>query len=396
MRERDASKYLERGTFRPGNGSYRSEFIRKLEKKEKKDSDWRKKFRKIVARTAIVASGLGLMGSADAYNNYEVESSAVANVNFRSDPLYPETDGTAIVFFDGFGTFNANTLTKYIGPLIQENVMDGELWSVSYGNAPLDSQDLTDKILATAADRNIDTIVVAGYSTGGIIGTESTDILMQTPGVQVPAVVNISTPNGYEGLRPARQAEIGAAHLVADLPYAEYSTLVRFIGEMYFRNDQYSNGANAFENGINFAQTGVDVINELDNPELPGTWLLIDQVLAIETADLQQNLHNIGQAPSNKLRPVVIYLGTDEPGYDYMVDNARSSADICSYAAEAQLQCQIYDVPGAIHTRPDLANDEYRQTLQLAAPAIRRAFDDEQSNFNIHNAFIPTRLTTLR
>ena len=118
-------------------------------------------------------------------------------------------------------------------------------------------------------------------------------------------------------------------------------------------------------------QTALQAADNLSRPNIPGTWLLVDQTLAIAEADIESNLQKIHeQYDSEKPLPSLLYLGTGEPGRDYMVDDDVSSMNICRYAHLNKMSCSIYDVPGAIHTKPAKTPDAYTETFQEAGARL--------------------------
>jgi hypothetical protein len=53
------------------------------------------------------------------------------------------------------------------------------------------------------------------------------------------------------------------------------------------------------------------------------------------------------------------------------VDDKKSGAEICSYAAEVDLPCFRYNVPGAIHMRPNLTIGAYNEALAKLATRLQ-------------------------
>jgi pimeloyl-ACP methyl ester carboxylesterase len=369
---------------------HKSDFLRTLEKNERMERHPTYKYvKKALAILALTGIALGMdAGIHDIQNNMDIANHAKIDITVEGKALKAENADTAIVFLNGFGTYNADMLITSIGPAVQP-VIDGEEWSVSYGNAPLSIDALTNEVKALAVERGTKNVVIVGYSTGGILAIEEADKLVNDTNLNVKAVIAISTPDGYDGIRPARQTELESVKTVASIPYAEYSTPLRFIGEMYFRRSLYTEG-NVIENLQNFFTTTDAVNQDLANKNMPGTWLLVDQGFAIIDANLKQNITDIGNAPSTKLMPDIEYLGTAKPGYDYMVNNWVSSKSICTDALKARLSCQINNVPGAIHTRPGLTKDEYKKTMQTASIQIQSAIAANQSLYSLNNLRILT------
>jgi len=357
------------------------DIVERLERKSQKKIERRGR-RNLGALALLTTTALGLsLYWADVHENQQIEETASTDVDFLYEPLDEANSDSAVVFMDGFGTYDADILTKYLGPVVQQAV-DGELWSVSYGNAPLNAENITRDIIELAEERDIDRVSLVGYSAGGIISMQVAEDLLEQTDLKVEAIIPISTPDGTNGLRPARQEEMKAIDWLGYIPGSAYSTGVRQVGEMYFRRDQFTEG-DPVQNWNNFWKVWNIVGDAIEDERIPGTWLLVDQVLAISNANLEARLDAIGDVESTQQKPVIMYLGTAKPGYDYMVDDNTSSENICSYADKAGLQCYIYDVPGAIHTRPDLKNEEYMQTVADATDEIQDAIDIEERRLEV-------------
>lgn len=313
----------------------------------------------------------------DVAKNQLAQANAKVSVAVQQEaghPGNPDDDRSAAVFFDGFGTYNSDHLARTLGPGVQD-LYGGETWSVSYGNAPLASDTIAERVLALAQDRGKRELDLVGYSMGGIINLEVAAYLSASPEVTVRSITLISSPDGIEGLRPLQRQEMDAAELVSQIPGAQYSTPLRFVGEMYFMRDRYTSG-NPVQRIERFFGAVKQARVNLSGPTFPGTWLLVDQAFAIGSADLEGELQTISERTSPKgPRPSVLYLGTGAPGRDYMVDDAVSSANICGYAARNAMQCTIRKVPGAVHTAPERTLDEYEETLADVSERVRGSIE---------------------
>lgn len=313
----------------------------------------------------------------DVYRNMEVQANARIDIDRLYEPIDPANNNVAIVSIDGFGSYDARTVAKYLGPAAQE-FLDGQIWSVQYGNAPLDAQTITDKIIELADAYNVDTIALLGYSAGGVLGARIAEQLMKQTELDVPLLMQVSTPDGAEGLRRLQLQEIEASQTIEKIPGATYSSFVRYIGEMYFRRDRYDNGSpvEILSDALTVHQA---VMKDLQKETLPGTWLLTDQVNVITSAHIEDRFASMADI-EGETPPVVVYLGTAEPGYDYVVNDKLSGSNICGYAHQHDMTCIRHNVPGAVHTRPDLANEAYLQTAELIGPMVRYAITNRALN----------------
>lgn len=196
---------------------------------------------------------------------------------------------------------------------------------------------------------------------------------MERSELDIPLLMQVSTPDGADGLRALQLQEIEVAKTIEHIPGAAYSSFVRYIGEMYFRRDRYDEG-----NPIERLQDTMDVhsavVRDLKEDTMPGTWLLIDQVNIVTSAHLENRFEAMA-SHEDKKPPVVVYLGTNKPGYDYVVNDKHSGSTICGYAHKHSMECIRFNVPGAVHTRPDLANDAYLSVADQIGPIVRHALD---------------------
>ena len=338
---------------------------------------------------AVAAVALGAYWS-DVNVHEQVEANASSHINVLNGPLDKTNDDSSLIFFDGFGSYDANGLTRDLDPAARQ-LIDGSEGSVSYANAPLSPEIISQQTIDLAKQHGWDKISIVGYSTGGLIGSEVAADIVEHSTLQLEAMYLISTPNGTGGLRAARADEMKVADIVAHIPGAQYSSLVRFIGEVYSRRDQFIH-THTVDPGDLWDTVG-NVIHDMNNKNLPGTWLLIDQTLAIAHTDMKDNLDTIGKSDATHRKPIIIYLGTAKPGYDYMVNNQKSSKEICLDAKHAGLPCFVYNVPGAVHTRPDLSIKAYEKTIKDALPTLQAALANQAMTYSIVNEKIVTRVS---
>jgi pimeloyl-ACP methyl ester carboxylesterase len=367
-------------------------YLSRGEAKEVRKADRLRNFM-VRGTTLLTLATVGLAGYwNDVEEHQQVEAAASSHINVISGPKNKANDHTAILFFNGFGTYDADVPAKYLGPVYQQEV-DGEVWSESYSNAPVNYEEMGEQLIDLADEKSVDEVDIVGYSAGGNIGSHVGAYIEQHSNLKIRLFSPVSTPDGTEGLRAARVSEMAVAKFVAGIPGAKYSSAVRFLGEMYFRRDQYMKASNPWDWLINFKDTFFNVWRDLGDKKLPGTWLLIDQVFAISDNSMKENIAAMGNTDQTHLKPVIEYLGTAKPGYDYMVNNRWSSKNICGYAGKAGLDCYVYNVPGAIHTRPDLDTKEYAKTVKDAMPQIQAALARAASAYAIQNEKIVTRVS---
>ncbi|HEY8886256.1 MAG TPA: alpha/beta hydrolase [Candidatus Microsaccharimonas sp.] len=377
------------------------EFQKKLDKQNTPDLleakaiklEWnRLKRRRNIAAHAI--AGVALLGFTvghyiqDAEENKAIQAEASISVQVEGQALDPANNDNALVFIDGFRSYNADTLTEFMTKAVQP-VIDGQSWSVGYNNAPLVPKDIAKNIIDLADGKGVHSVVLVGYSAGGDISMQVQEDIHNDSNLEVKAIVLTSTPDGAKALRPASQDSINLVEKLSWIPEIQYSSYLRFMGELAFRADRYNAGT-PIENARNFITTWNEVDADFESSKVAGTWLMFDQMLAIQNSDLKARFNELKKLPPQVVHPTVVYLGTAKPGRDYMVDSQQSSDNIKKYAKaeagskEVSIPFFSYDVKGAIHTRIDIANDEYIKTLAAAKQDIQASIAKQEANASLH------------
>lgn len=328
--------------------------------------------------------------AADVRNNQELQASSIISVEEYGGSLNKANDDTALIFLDGYGSVSADVLTKYLSPAIQP-IQDGRLWSVGYNDAPLRYEEIADQAIAKANSEGVTSVSLIGESGGGPIALDVADRIQQTSNISVNAIYLAFAPNGVAGLQPDHQDQLDMVKLVKDLPGVIYSTPVRFGLEMGFRTDDYTHG-NLVDNFNNFWDTAYHVRESIAQKKLPGTWLMADQALQIETADIEGHIKHIGKAPSAETRPTIVYIKTK---YDPIVNDNKSSKEIGSYAHAAGIPYYQYTVPGAVHGQPAINSEAYVKTFEAAKAQIKASIDAQIARSSLHRvtSMIPPKQT---
>lgn len=352
-------------------------------------------------RKAYGAAVLGLLLGAhvsayatDVETNKQIQSDASVGVSLVGQPLNPEHSHSAIVMIDGFGSYDSTNLAHYMTPVIQQvPELDGNVYSVNYNNASIDTETMAKDVAETLHADDIDDVTMVGYSAGGNIMLGIEDQLIKSD-FNIKANIFESVPNGAERLQPTRQNEVDIVKVLKHIPGAQYSTPLRFIGEMAFRAGGYTvplNGATfgenisiAAHNVENFFDTAADVKKSLADKTLPGTWLMFDQVLAVENGNFKDHIDTLGKLPNTKVHPTLIYAGNPTDG---VVDNIGSASDLATIAATANLTDITFDIPGAEHGRPDLATDAYKAAFKEHATAIAQSIERETTVAQMNQMF---------
>ncbi len=323
-----------------------------------------------IALGVSLATGIGALNH-DIQSNKELQATSSPTVEVMIEPSDSTTE-IPLEFLHGIGTINANPLARYIGPAAQE-MIGGEVWSVGYNNAHLDERVTAGKIVTQANERGITHVQLVGYSGGFIMATKVARIIAEESSLQVVGISGISAPDGFETVREEHVEAVELLNVLDIFPDLAYSTPVRKLGELAFRSDRY------LEDGqvdIGKLWRTWDEINEVvDTNKLPGTWLILDQLALIETANIAADLQAISRASPTRLRPVISYFGTAQPGIDAVVDDAKAAQAICGYAHKAGMDCHHFVVPGAVHMRVDVGTEAYREVFAAAHAPVQASME---------------------
>ena len=354
---------------------YERKLMRKIETRD------RRYFTKVGA--LAIAAGLlsGYWG--DVQENKTEQASAYIDIDVAYEP--EENTDSAMIFLNGFGTIDADPIEKYQGPSTQL-LEDSERWTVNYGDAVLNPQSIVNRLLDMAEERGIETFSIYGRSIGGKIGAEVLLGLIEAGGPFVDKIIFNLTPDGIETLQPEKREQFGALDIVTAIPGAQYSSYIREIGEIIARHDYYDHGT-LQERIDRFFKVQEDVQQGLANKQLPAMALLVDQASVVTNINLESIINKIGEASEAGRRPLLIYIANSDISTDPIVNTDKASENICEYADESELECYIFYVKNDIHTRPDIVADEYMDTMQLAAPIINEAIEDERLLYEATQAF---------
>lgn len=317
--------------------------------------------------------------AADVRENQELQSHSSISVVPYANPLNKANDHNALVFTDGVGTNNADILTKYMGPAIQQ-VEDGQLWSVGQNNASLSPQAIADQTLKLVKERGITSLSLVGQSAGGSITMETYEDIRKKSNIPIRTIFFAATPDGLDGLQPEQQKNIDLIKFIAKFPGATYSTPIRFIGEMLLESDNYSSGT-LTDNVSNFISTAQHVDSALKDQTIPGSWLMIDQALAIENADIDDRNKTIGKASSDIPLPTEVYLGMKS---DPIVNEQKSSHRIGDSAKSAHIPYFYYEIPDGVHGQPQFSVDSYTKMLAAAKNEIQNSVKKQLAIASLH------------
>jgi hypothetical protein len=350
-----------------------------------------------LSRVALLATGITLAGVptywVNVMQNTITEEQAKPSINVMAGPLHEEDKHKATIILNGFNTLNADGYTESMGKSIQQYA-DGELWSVDYNNAPLNGKTIYESAYELAVKRGITSLSVASYSMGDVPAVEvAADFVAHSP-IPVEKIAITSGPSNYSGLRESMQKQLESAKFWSQWPGLTHSTYGRYAAELYFYKDFYSGDGFDLEK---FWDTATSIAGRFNENELTSNSFLMSQIEALDNANIEGNFKKIAEKSkaNSTLTPVVMYFGTGKAiktkdglqgGYDYIVNDKLSSQEICQYAAEADMPCFTYYVPGAEHSRYYESTKQYMDMSKVAAKVVNPYQEARAEEF--HNSLL--------
>lgn len=336
-----------------------------------------------ITMCATTSIGATLYFSDVHMNQMEREAASISVTDIY---LNPEADTTAIAI-DGFNAYDGYYYTKKMLPAFKE-LSDANVASLDYNNAILNREDIAAEILEKLEQNDNDNMYMYGYSMGGIISTEAVADIVVDSDKTVDVLALFSTPSGFEGLRETQQAELEfGKNIVTAIPGAEYSSFVRYLGEIYFYRDNYFK-ADGFIDAAAFART-VDGINKryADNVKSTSMDLLIQQIYKIANVDYDAEFARIASMYGEKQLPVIVYFGTKAPAVDTVVNDVFSGDAICEAAEKNGLTCLRFEVEDAKHSLYYQTIPQYQTALADAKPFIDAAIEANERQYELYVSY---------
>jgi len=326
---------------------------------------------------AIAGVSSALLSAHNIIANQQIAEEASSSIHEILPARTTAGEDRAIVMFDGFGTIDADALSLSLGPDIQRQ-LDGSVISVRYGNALLNTDSIAKQIETYVEHDHKTELDMVGYSAGGDI-MAAVNTRLEHDHVATEALYFISTPDGLDGLRPDMQTKaVPVTQAIAKVPPLEYSDPVRFGVEMVARSHLYTDQPDIFSTIGAAAHTASHIIEQLSTKqEIPGSWMLVDQLFAIQNANIKDRFNEIATASPDIRRPAVVYLGTGKDGYDTVVNDKWSARHFADAARSAGLGIAVDYVPDAVHAEYQLTPGQYRHTFQQIGAQVRAMIEAE-------------------
>jgi hypothetical protein len=356
-----------------------------VERKELQRLERKQRRRQLeLAGTAFVAMALSLL-KMEYTRDVEAQKALIDTYSIsigteHAEALDPMNNDRAVVLIDGYGSFDSRWLATHFGTEVQRELYDGQVWYLSYGNAPLSTPAIADRIIEKAAEEGVDEIVMVGQSAGSIVSTRTIPYIHNESDITVDFSVNISAPYNEESLRMNKRMEMDGAEIAKFfLPGIEYSTYARGALEFFLRADQISDMAS-------FWKTRQDINSYIHDAYTPSTRLLFDQAYVVRTADFPGMYDAINRSLAEEQAFSVYNFTTD--GYDAFLDDRQASEAICEAANISDISCNTYEIEGLVHARTDQSIEAVRQTLSSAASSVAEFMT--QKDVVTHNDILAT------
>jgi len=311
------------------------------------------------------------MYEADVRANLTASAEASIGINPIAEALDPINNDKANIYVAGVNTKKADYLANSNGRYVQ-TVADGQTWSIDVDKATLNYAEMGQTIIDEAGIKGV-TTVRAVMESAGDGALKAFEYIQAHSDLVVDLWIIISGPDGVDTLRPVSQEQIAAVKQFAWIPGAVDSTWVRRAVELGFRADQFT-GGNPFENIGNFIKTNNDITDDLNDNKLTSAKLMSEQMISIETADLETRFKNAGELPNEVVHPTVLYIKVPD---DTVVNNPRVVQNLESYADPANIHFFTDTVEGGIHAQASRSKKGYKELFARNKEAIQKSMKVE-------------------
>ncbi len=266
----------------------------------------------------------------DVRANMAESENAKPTIRIMNEAFTEEGSDKATIFYHGFNTFGASDLVRTLGDGVSQ-AYEGEQWSVQYNNAPIDAEKIKTTITDKIGQSEVNAIDIVSYSMGDVTALKNGFEIIDSSWTNVESITVMSGPADYSGLTEKTKEELEVAKSLAWIPGIEFSTLGRYVAEMYFyKDDIEKNPANAI-GGIN---------TRFMNGSVTTNNFLASQIYDISDANIKDSFKEIDEL---KFHPVINYVKIKDNN-DAVVNNDYSAEKICEYAKSKGLICNVFEV----------------------------------------------------
>lgn len=309
----------------------------------------------------------------DVHANQLREQAATVKLDAHDIETF-DIGGATTSFVDGYGAMNANYLANKFGESVQF-VTEGPIRSADFSDAPIEGSHLGDTVVEDARDTKQNRVSFFGFSTGGILATESATEIITDPenNLSVEIIFMAATPSGPQSLRDGEIEKIGALNVIADFPGAKNSSPVKWLISMASDYEQFNTG-----DPTDFFRVSAENWDSVTDHSEPGVGQLDDQALAIMNADFAHSFNEMSKMRGIKQMPVIVYLAAEDPDADTTVNNEAAYEEIRKAAEDAGIIFLVYKVPGAVHSVYNTPVESYQDVLKRAKDEIQSMVEKER------------------
>jgi hypothetical protein len=324
----------------------------------------KKNARRILLGKSALALSLVLALPVSAYvsdvrTNMAETEAAQPSIRVMNDAVNEEAADKATIFYHGFNTFGASDLVRTLGKGVSQ-AYGGEQWSVQYNNAPLSAEHIEETLKDKIGQSAIRAVDIVSYSMGDVTAVKNGFDLIDSSWTDVESMTILSGPADYNGLTEKTQEELDFAKSLAWIPGIEYSTVGRYVAEMYFYKDDIEKNPTNAIGGIN---------TRFMNGEVTTNNFLASQIYDISDANIKDSIKEVSEL---KFRPVVNYVKIKD-GQDAVVNNDYSAEKICEYANAKGLICNVFEVDsrhGLYWKTPDAYDKVFAEIAKVVKPQV--------------------------
>ena len=296
---------------------------------------------------AIAASAALVLQTDILWNKWRLDDGApqIHPIALAHDPTYQ--DETSI-YIDGFAGHDGSWITGKMTPAIQA-AHDTNTAALEYDAGGISVPAIAERIAEMAEANNLDSVSLHGYSIGGMISLETAVLLRDKYSIQVDRIILDQSPSDADTIKstvrdPASTVFVDIMGTAKSLGFdLEYSGIAR---------------------GVFDAVSHDDVSHLQDST----TKLMRDQFMYGISTDVEESIKKLGADPFTA--PALIYVTSDNPARDYMVDLVAAEATYRELASRYGLPFMTITVDGVIHSRPDLTLDAYETAFAAASDDI--------------------------
>lgn len=320
-------------------------------------------------RLGAIAAGAGLLLHTDiAINKWRLDESepqihAIAEAN---EPKYQDE---TTIYIDGFAGHDGSWITGKMTPALQA-AHDSNIAALEYDADGISVPAIAEQIAEMAEQNHLSSVSLHGYSIGGEISLETAAILQEKYHIQVDRIFLDQSPSSADTIKstvrdPASTLFVDVMGTAKSLGYdLEYSAAARWIFDAASPND----------------------MEHLKNST---TKLMRDQFIYGISTNVEKSIKRLSENPLTT--PTLIYVTSDDPSRDYMVNLIRAEEEYRVLAEKYGLNFMTITVTGVIHSRPDLTLDAYEQAFAVANEDIAALDSPRLSADQIFPIFRPLR-----